>query len=153
MAGAITGLVLAGENVTRTGSGTLADPYVISAPAPLPPARGEPVPLTVLAPAASASGITVTRNPEGSATLGGSIQITGPVTEDSLHFANLPTGYAPADAGGFIAVGFMGSPSAQYVIQVDINPGAGQLFANIPDVPDGSVLFVTLDSVVFWPAP
>lgn len=148
---AITGLILAGENVTRSGSGTIADPYVMSSPAP---ARGEPVPLTLLAPATAGTNPTVTSNPDGSASLNEEFTIPGPIAAgDPVMFTSLPAGYAPATGLGIPTTGWVSVPGTYVALRLDINSGAGQMFVLTPEIPEGATLLVALDELRFWPAP
>lgn len=153
MAGAITGLILAGENVTRTGSGTLVDPYVMSAVPAEPGQRSAPVEMPILAPATSVGPVLVTRNPCGSATLAGHVDVAGPLTAgDPLHIADVPAGFGLADSAGLMARGHIVGNSAPIVVGLDFNPGdGGDVFLMPPDVAEGQTLSFILDGVTFWP--
>lgn len=118
------------------------------------PRRGEPVELEVVAPARGVGPITVRRNPDGSATLDGHLDVPGPLGVGvPLVFAHMPAGYGTARDVGLMARGNVTTDPNQVVVGVDVNPGdGGDLFVVGPEVPDGETLMVTLDGVNFWPA-
>lgn len=118
------------------------------------PHRGEPVPLTLLAPATSVGPITVTRNPDGSATLDGHLDIPGPVDAgEALAFARMPVGYGLADSAGLMARAHVSGVAGPIVVGIDINGGdGGDLFVVASGVGPGDLLMVVLDGVTFWPA-
>jgi hypothetical protein len=120
-----------------------------------PPRRGEPVALTILAPSTSVGPITVTRNPDGSATLDGHLDIPGPLgAGDPLSFARMPEGFGTADPVGLMARAVVSGGLAPIVVGIDVNGGdGGDLFVIGPDVAAGELLMVVLDGVTFWPAP
>lgn len=143
--------LVAGQNITVTGTGTLADPFVVSAQLP---ARGEPIELTLLPPATGlANPCTVTRNPDGSAALGGAFHVKGPWPEGkTLKFSNLPSGYAPKTGGTYSTAAYIIQPFGLFTALININGEPDrEMSVDLPQVPDGSSITVYLDGVVFWP--
>lgn len=117
--------------------------------------RGKPVDLQVLAPATPVGKCTVTRNPDGSATLTGHLDLNGPIEGGTpVIFARMPAGYGVADAVSLAAHALLtDGPLGPVLITVDLNPGDdAAMFVVGPQVPDGQTLMVTLDGVNFWPA-
>ena len=148
----ITGLIKAGKNITITGTGTLTDPFVVAAHLP---ARGTPVDLVLVPPAQELPiPTTVTRNPDGSAALGGAFHLHGPLAEgQNVVFSNLPDGYAPAIGGVYASAAYVVQPFGLFTALVNLNGEPDrEMSVDVPEVPAGSSITVYLDGVVFWPA-
>lgn len=141
--------LLAGENITIDGAGTRTNPYVVNAS--IPP-RGEPVPLTLIPPAvATAVAPTLTRNPDGSVSVDGAFTVKGPITEgDSVHFANLPTIYAPAYPSSFPGIGSVDTPFQLSAAMVNMAT-TGEMSVVLPGIFDTSTITVHLNGITIWP--
>lgn len=150
--GGLHTVVVAGENVTVTGVGTHVDPYVISAQ--LEGVDQEQVPLVLVDPAESVIPTVVVRNPDGSVTLEGALQIPGPILPgDPITVATLPEGYLPRVTGAYTTAADHTTDAAHYPVAVRVVLVDDGLVAVVgPAVPEGAWLTVFLYSLTYWPA-
>lgn len=177
----ITGLIKAGENVTLTGTGTVGDPYVVSAAgggaathlvagenvtitgtgtpddpfvvsSHLPP-RGKPVTLE-LADRFTYFGRkpSLIRNPDGSISLTGVLGIKGPqVGGAEMYFASLPDGYYPDD--DYVLPAYLTGPDGIYISKVVVSiHGAVYVLPRVNLPADRGILSVPLDGMTYWPS-
>jgi hypothetical protein len=145
-------VVVAGKNVTVTGVGTHADPYIISAQ--IANESGEPVPLVVNDPATEAIPMTATRNPDGSVSLQGAFDLPGPLNPgEPTTVMKLPDGYLPSIVGAYAVAADVGDDSTHVPVaaRVVLEPD-GYLTVVSPMVNDGIRLTVFLYSLTYWPA-
>lgn len=149
--GGVRTVVVAGENVTVTGVGTPADPYVVSATLG---ASGESMALELMDPAIESIPPVAVQNPDGSVTLQGAFDVPGPLNPGEVTIVMmLPDGYLPSSVGTYSVAADVADDNhhvpvaARVVLDVD-----GTVAVVSPMVNDGVWLSVFLYSLTYWPA-
>lgn len=177
----ITGLIKAGENVTFTGTGTVADPYVVSAAgggathlvagenvtitgtgsetdpfvvSAVLPQRGPKIKLALdKAFTFYAKEPALSKNPDGSISLSGCVAHIGSMLAVTSYFAPVPKVYSPEQDYTFVGAAEISGTTAPVPATATITVIAGGAIYVRPPRPlgDREQIRVWLDGMTYWP--